>query len=269
MSKFINQHKFVIELIKQIVIKKFYSYKKCGIKLKTSLDDIIEAIIYVSKTGLTWEMLQYKNIKWKTIYNHFLKWSKHNIFELIWKQIVDIYMEKNKYKKNLKCQMIDCTYIKSINGKDNVGPNPTDRGRMANKLSILTDIIGVPIGYVLEAANINDKKLFEKTLNRRIVKRKARSILLADKGYSDKNRKKEAELYNYELIAPNKINFRKKLFRENIISKQRFIIEAANSWIKKFKRIILRYDSLSFNFNSFILISFICITNKKINRLIS
>jgi len=187
MSKFINQHKFVIQLIKQTVIKKFYSYKKCGTKLKTNLEDIIEAILYVSKTGLTWEMLQYKNIKWKTIYNHFLKWSKNNIFELIWKEIVSVYIKINKYKKNLSCQMIDCTYIKSINGKDNIGRNPTDRGRMGNKLSILTDIIGVPIGYVLEAANINDKQLFEKTLNRRIVKRKSRSLLLADKGYSDKN----------------------------------------------------------------------------------
>lgn len=269
MAKFLNQQKFVVKLIKKTVIKKFYSYKKPGIKLKTKLDDIIEGIIYMCKSGLTWELLEFRNIKWKTIYNHFLKWSKYNIFELVWNQIVDIYMKKNKYKKNLKYQAIDCTYIKSINGKDNIGRNPTDRGRMANKVSILVDIMGIPIGYVLEAANVSDKKLFEKTLKSRLVKRKTKSILLADKGYSDKNRKMEALKYGYELIAPNKKNFKIKLFKNFKINNKRYIVEATNSWIKKYKRIILRYDSLSYNFNSFLLISFICLTNKKLNYLIS
>ena len=269
MSKFLNQHKFVTKLIKQTVIEKFYSHIRPGIKLKTNLDDIIEGILYVCKTGITWELLEFRNIKWKTIYNHFLKWSKYNIFELIWNKIVNIYMKKNKYKKNLKYQVIDCTYIKSINGKDNVGRNPTDRGRMATKLSILVDIIGTPIGYVLAAGNINDKNLFEQTLQRRIVKRKTKSILLADKGYSDKNRQSEAKKYNYELIAPNKKNCKKKLFRKCKFSNKRYVVEATNSWLKKYKRTILRYDSLSYNFKSFILLAFICITNNKINKLIS
>jgi putative transposase len=45
-----------------------------------------------------------------------------------------------------------------------VGKNPTDRGKMGTKRSILTDGGGVPLGLAVEGANRNDFKMVEATL---------------------------------------------------------------------------------------------------------
>ena len=45
-----------------------------------------------------------------------------------------------------------------------MGKNPTDRGKIGTKRSILTDGGGVPIGLAVEGANRNDFKMVEATL---------------------------------------------------------------------------------------------------------
>jgi putative transposase len=45
-----------------------------------------------------------------------------------------------------------------------VGKNPTDRGKIGTKRSVLTDGGGVPIGLAIEGANRNDFKMVAATL---------------------------------------------------------------------------------------------------------
>jgi putative transposase len=49
-------------------------------------------------------------------------------------------------------------------GGKKVGRNPTDRGKIGTKRSVLTDGGGVPIGLAVEGANRNDFKMVEATL---------------------------------------------------------------------------------------------------------
>jgi putative transposase len=44
------------------------------------------------------------------------------------------------------------------------GRNPTDRGKLGTKRSLLTDGRGVPLGLALAGANRNDHKLMRETL---------------------------------------------------------------------------------------------------------
>ena len=46
-----------------------------------------------------------------------------------------------------------------------MGKNPTDRGKIGTKRSVLTDGGGVPIGLAVEGANRNDFKMVEETIN--------------------------------------------------------------------------------------------------------
>jgi putative transposase len=45
-----------------------------------------------------------------------------------------------------------------------VGKNPTDRGKIGTKRSVLTEGGGVPIGIAVEGANRNDFKMVQETL---------------------------------------------------------------------------------------------------------
>ena len=51
------------------------------------------------------------------------------------------------------------------------GPNPTDRGKLGTKRSVVTDARGVPVGFAVAGANVPDYKLLEATLDAMPVQR--------------------------------------------------------------------------------------------------
>jgi len=256
MDKFLFVGKPLIKLIKKTVIKKYYSCTRPGVSLKHDLEDIIAGMFGILKAGTQINLYSYKGISGNTIMYHFYKWSADGIFKKVWKEIYNSYQKKFKYYSNLKKCSIDCTLIKSMNGHDSVGKNPTDRGRNGTKISLLVDMLGVPIGYVIDAANVDDRTLLDKTLKNRITplreaqislmflaKKKTRSELYADKGYSYSSCKNDAKEQNFTLLCKNKSNAVNILFPENIkIEAIRYVVEASNRWIKGFKKLILRYE---------------------------
>jgi transposase len=60
---------------------------------------------------------------------------------------------------------VDGSLHKSPGGGPGTGPNPTDRGKLGHKWSILVDANGVPYGLALAGANRNDSILLEPTLD--------------------------------------------------------------------------------------------------------
>ena len=82
--------------------------------------------------------------------------------------------------------VLDSSFIKNVHGSDVVGPNPTDRGRMASKMSLLTDSRGTPLCAVFHKANKHDGSTLKHTLEtfqRKVAGHGNFSSLLADKGY--------------------------------------------------------------------------------------
>ncbi len=263
-EKFINDNKLYIDIIEIKVKKHYYNKPKPGRKLTHELRNIIEGIILICKTGVSFKYANYKGIDGSALKYHFDRWDS-GIFYDSWVKVYSLYKKKRgfKYKKNLKSISIDATYIKSINGTDLVGKNPTVRGRNATKLSMIVDRNGVPIGYHLDKGNISDSRLFKKTIKKMIDKRSAKTNLYADKGYSNSKNKKEANEFNMELCCKNKRNSKKKLFKDQKIERHRYVVEAVFSWIKNYKRLILRYDKYIEKYRNFLLIAFSLITIKK------
>src|SRR5215212_11655927 len=71
---------------------------------------------------------------------------------------------------------------------DQIGPNPTDRGKNGLKRSLLVEAAGGPLAMVIAGANIPDFKLLEATLEAIVIERSepseaAPQHLCLDKGY--------------------------------------------------------------------------------------
>jgi putative transposase len=89
-----------------------------------------------------------------------------------------------------------------VGGK--TGPNPTDRGKLGTKRSMVTDARGVPIGFAGAGANVPDDKVLEETLSAMPVKRPEGPPdqplnLCLDKGYDYDGPRQIA--YDNNLIA--------------------------------------------------------------------
>lgn len=263
MNKLVFINRPLIQFIKKRVHKLYYSKQHPGNRLTHNLETIIEGMLYICKTGIQIQFCNYKGIPGSAIKYHFDKWTHDNVFIDSWLYIYNKYQKNNPYKHNLKRLSIDGTYIKSINGNDLVGRNPTDRGRNATKLSVIVDLIGVPVGYFLTEANNRDDTVMANTIKNRIYRRKTKSFLYGDKIYSNQKCIKEAQSNNLILCCKNKSNAINKLFKNQPIEKYRYIVEAHFSWLKSYRKLILRYDRKIKYFESYLVLAFSMITNKK------
>ena len=118
----------------------------------------------------------------------------------------------------------------------------------------------------VKGANVADHLIVEDTIRNLKIRKRGRSNIYADKGYSNKITKNEMNLNNFRLKCENKNNSKHKLFKDEkgTINHIRYIIEAAFSWIKKYRRLILRYDRLATSYIGFLKLSFAIIIQRKL-----
>jgi putative transposase len=75
-----------------------------GRKATHSKRSIVNAILYLVKTGCQWRMLPSDFPPWKTVYGHFSEWSKRGVWEKALDDLNSLYrrQQKKAYAK-LRC----------------------------------------------------------------------------------------------------------------------------------------------------------------------
>ncbi len=128
---------------------------------KLSYEYILDRIIFVLVTGCQWTKLEVENGSWKTVYHYFSVWSKANLFEYAYQDILSVYSKTRGLSEEL---IVDTSFIKNVFGRNCVGPSPFDRGRKATKVSAVTDKYGTPLVFTFHKGNRNDSKTLYHTL---------------------------------------------------------------------------------------------------------
>ncbi len=241
-------------LLKETECKKIYG--KSYPNTKYSLTTILESIFFILKTGIPWRDLVYiSHINWNTIYFHFVRLCKLNIFNKFFTYLRDLYI-----KQNLSCvQIIDSTFIQNKFGKQHIGRNTFFKSKNCNKISLITDIYGIPLSIYVGLGNLHDITLAEHHITDLcfIQRKYHKNILLGDKGYISKNFSSTLSTHNYTLMVPKKINMKNTEYPyDPQLYKKRIFIEHSFANVKCYRRIQLRYDSSISHFNSFVYLAF-------------
>jgi putative transposase len=129
---------------------------------------------------------------------------------------------------------------------EKTGRNPTDRGKLGSKRSLLTDGRGVPLGLALAGANRNDHKLMRETLKTIPVERPTPTPeqpqgLCLDKGYDYDEPRALAEEFGFTLhLRTRGEEIQAK--REAGSKARRWVVERTHSWLNRFRRILIRWE---------------------------
>ena len=122
-----------------------------GRKRKMNSAQVLDRILYVCRTGCQWSQLPVDGASYKTVYHYFALWSKASLFENVFSALANTASSTSR-----GALVLDTSFVKNVHGSDVLGPNPTDRGRKASKVSLLTDSKGTSLCTVLHRANKND-----------------------------------------------------------------------------------------------------------------
>jgi len=171
-----------------------------------------------------------------TIYKFYNKLIKYDIINYTFNNLVKKYLNKHKPNKFI----IDTTFISNKLGIDFIGYNKQIPKHQLSKLSILTDIKGIPINILLASGNNHDAKIFMDQLNDISNILKPNNKFIADAAYDSNNiRNKLNDLNLGDLVAvKNKRNCKNvnEHILENINNKllsYRYIIELVNNKLKQ------------------------------------
>jgi len=207
---------------------------------KYPLREIVNAILYVVKSGCQWRMLPGDFAPWKLVYYYFDTWKKSETFELI----NDCLIEQTRLKQGKKEQptvgILDAQSVKStLVSSESQG---FDAGKRIKgiKRHLIVDTLGMVLAVVIQGASVQDRngamevidKLFE-TWNG-IIK------IFADYGY----RGTLVEKVKTKFKAVFEVIKRTESHTFKILPK-RWIVERTFAWIDTNRRNSKNYERLN------------------------
>jgi putative transposase len=206
----------------------------------------MDAIFFVLRTGCQWDALNATGIcSSSSAHRRFQEWTAAGVFVNLWAQGLQEYDEL----KGLDWEWLsmDGAMTEAPLGGERTGKDPTDRGKLGAKRSLLTEANGVPVGLAVEGANRHDKKRVEATLESIPVARPEATEeepqgMCLDKGYDYNDTRDLVREFGFTAHVRARGEEAKELKREAGFKARRWVVERTHSWMNRFRRILIRWE---------------------------
>lgn len=121
------------------------------------LRDIMDAILYVDRTGVQWRYLPHDFPHWNTVYGYFAKWQQEGVFAQLNGLLRRLLREKEGRDAEPSACVIDAQSVKT-SGSVHASSQGVDAGKkiVGRKRSIVTDTIGLLLAVLVTAASVQD-----------------------------------------------------------------------------------------------------------------
>jgi len=130
------------------------------------------------------------------------------------------------------------------------GANPTDRGKLGVKRSLLTEAVGIPVGIAIDGANRHDMKLVRRTLQSIFADRpepteQSPQGLCLDKGYDYEEVREIVKEFGFTAHIRARGEEAQAIKHEAGFKARRWVVERTHSWMNRFRRILVRWEKLA------------------------
>lgn len=118
------------------------------------LRDIMDAILYVDRTGVQWRYLPHDFPHWNTVYGYFAKWADEGVFTQLNGLLRQLLREKEGRDAEPSACVIDAESVKTTTSVPATGQG-IDAGKkiVGRKRSIVTDTLGLLLAVLVTAAS--------------------------------------------------------------------------------------------------------------------
>jgi len=219
------------------IISKFLDIERSR---KYDLREIVNAILYLVKTGCQWRMLPGDFPKWPIVYYYFSVWKHDGILEQVHESLVEKIRNREGRNEEPSVGIIDAQSVKStlVSSED----KGFDAGKKIKgiKRHIVVDTLGLVLAVVIQSASIQDRVGAISVINSLVESWKRIVKIFADGGYSGKLVEQVKKMFAIDIEIIKK----DELHTFNVLPK-RWIVERTFSWIDTNRRNSKNYERLN------------------------
>jgi putative transposase len=208
---------------------------------KTDIRRVVDAILYINRTGCQWRMLPHDFPKWKLVSYYYYTWRDAKI----WTRLHDALLAPTRRKAGREhdtpsAGSIDSSTAKAPEGEDRgYDGGKQIKGRKRHKI---TDTLGLLLAVVVTGGKVDDAKAAPAVLRQLDPARYPRlELLWADTKYH--NHALNDWMAN-TYTGPIRIEVTRRTDTEKGFKpiRWRWVIERTNGWVKRSRRNALDYE---------------------------
>lgn len=214
--------------------------------------EVLDAILWVLRTGAPWRDLPEKYPPYQTCHRRFKQWSMDGTFEKIEMALMEI-LEKRKQINMSECS-IDAKFIPAKKGGECVGKTKCGKG---TKLVAITEKRGRPVSVLITSASCHEVRLVEPALDACWTS-ESPAVLIGDKAYDSDPLDAALRRRGTEMVSPHRKNRKKPATQDGRRLrryKRRFKVERFFSWLEDFRRLVVRWEYYAELYLGFVLLA--------------
>ncbi|MEZ4646818.1 MAG: IS5 family transposase [Chloroflexota bacterium] len=212
-----------------------------GRPMEYPMREIINAIIYFLRAGCAWRMIPHDLPPWQTVYYHFRKWQKEEIWEKLNTRLREQVRQKEGRETTPSAAIIDSQSSKTTSVK---GERGYDAGKKVTgrKRHVVVDTLGLLLVVVVTIASVQDRDGAKLALQRLKEKQTLPRLQLiwADGGYRGKLVQWVKETFSWVL----EIVKRTDDVRGFKVLPRRWVVERTFGWLNNYRRLSKDYEVL-------------------------
>jgi transposase len=203
------------------------------------LREIVNAILYVCRTGIAWAYLPHDFPPYKTVYDYYAKWEVDGTTETLHDLLRDETRVAKDRATTPTAAIIDSQSVKT---SCNVGESSQgiDAGKKikGRKRHIATDVLGLLLVVIVTAASVQDSVGGRQVLDHLANDHLAVSKAWVDGGYNNAVASHGAQRgINVEVVKrPASKGFH--------VLPRRWVVERTLGWLMQYRRLVRDYEAL-------------------------
>jgi putative transposase len=244
MAKFTQTYPTDLKYNEWLLIVQFFPPHKRGRPRKWPLWLIINAILYVTRTGCQWRMLPKDFPPWQTIYGYFWRWTRSGLWPQLNTALVPQVRKRQGREAQPSAAVLDSQSVKTSEGGEARGVD-VHKQTPGRKRHIVVDTLGLLLLVVVHSASLQDRAggqlvlqhLFDR-IKHSIHNRWCRlKLIWADGGYED-----IVELVRQQFGWKLEIVRRLEGSKGFIVLPRRWIVERTFGWLGRYRRLARDYE---------------------------
>lgn len=205
--------------------------------------DIVNALLYLLRTGCQWRSLPHDLPPWQTVYYHFRKWRLSGVWAKINRLLREQVRQAAGRAATPSAAIVDAQSVKTTLVK---GPRGYDAGKKVNgrKRHIVVDTLGLLLLVLVTPASVQDKpggKQLLTRLSQRLALPRLQ-LLWADGGYGGQpfaDWVKTTFGWIWQVVKRN------QTVKGFEVLARRWVVERTFGWLNNYRRLSKDYEELT------------------------